>query len=241
MTVGGANSPSRFWAATNTRSRISELYQRSIYQSMRNSAVRTLQLLRRCMKDLPEEAREEAHKILESEPEILGRFHRLIGRRIPALRTRTHGDYHLGQVLYTGKDFVIIDFEGEPARPLSERGIKQSPLRDVAGMLRSFHHAAYADLFNQVAGGVIRSEDLAVMEVWACCWQLGVSSAFLRSYLRVASRDSFLPPGREELGVLLDAYLLQKALYELGYELNHRPDWVRIPLRGITQLLEVPA
>jgi maltose alpha-D-glucosyltransferase/alpha-amylase len=139
-------------------------------------------------------------------------------------------------VLYTGKDFIIIDFEGEPARPLSVRRIKSSPLRDVAGMLRSFHYAAYAALLGQVAG--VRPEDFATLEPWARFWHTWVSVTFLRSYLVTATADAFLPQTSEELQLLLDAYLLEKALYELRYELNSRPDWVRIPLQGILQLLE---
>ena len=156
------------------------------------------------------------------------------------MRIRCHGDYHLGQVLYTGKDFFIIDFEGEPARPLSERRIKRSPLRDVAGMLRSFHYAAYAALFEQEASGVYAShpESLTVLEPWARVWYLWVSAVFLKTYLEVASKAPFLPRTREELQVMLDAYLLEKAVYELGYELNSRPDWIRIPLQGISQLLD---
>jgi len=155
------------------------------------------------------------------------------------MRIRCHGDYHLGQVLYTGKDFIIIDFEGEPARPLSERRIKRSPLRDVAGMLRSFHYAAYTALFAEEAEGVYASHPaaLAALEPWARFWYHWVAAVFLRTYREVASRASFLPRAREELQVLLDAYLLQKAVYEVGYELNNRPDWVRVPLRGILQLL----
>jgi len=138
-------------------------------------------------------------------------------------------------VLYTGRDFVIIDFEGEPARPLSERRIKVSPLRDVAGMLRSFHYASYAALFGQVPG--VRPEDFPALEPWACFWYTWVSVAFLKAYLAAAKDEPFLPKDPTELQVLLDAYLLAKAVYELGYELNNRPDWLKVPLRGLIQLL----
>jgi maltose alpha-D-glucosyltransferase/alpha-amylase len=143
-------------------------------------------------------------------------------------------------VLYTGKDFVIIDFEGEPARPLSERRIKRSPLRDVAGMLRSFHYAAYASLFEQGKKGVLNSHPggVASLEPWARFWHVWVSTTFTKAYLAAANQGSFLPRNRVELQILLDAFLLEKAVYELSYELNNRPDWVRIPLHGILQLLE---
>jgi maltose alpha-D-glucosyltransferase/alpha-amylase len=218
----------------------STLYQRSIYQSMRSTATQSFQLLRQRLKSLPKIVLGEAQRILEREEEVFQRFQLIIGRKITAMRIRCHGDYHLGQVLYTGKDFIIIDFEGEPTRPLSERRIKRSPLRDVAGMLRSFHYAAYSALFKQEAEGVYAShpESLATLEPWARVWYLWVSAVFLKTYLEVARKASFLPRTREELRVMMDAYLLEKAMYELGYELNNRPDWLRIPLQGIAQLLD---
>jgi maltose alpha-D-glucosyltransferase/alpha-amylase len=132
---------------------------------------------------------------------------------------------------------VIIDFEGEPARPLSERRIKRCALRDVAGMLRSFHYAAYATLFNHRVSVTVRPEDMAALEPWARFWYRWVSAVFLKAYLTEASQVPFLPQGRDELQVLLDAHLLEKAIYELGYELNNRPDWIRIPLRAILDLV----
>jgi maltose alpha-D-glucosyltransferase/alpha-amylase len=218
----------------------STLYQHSIYQSMRSMAAQSFQLLRRHLKDLPEVVVSDAQKVLGLESEVLRRFRSVLQSKITAMRMRYHGDYHLGQVLYTGKDFVIIDFEGEPLRPLSQRRIKRSPLRDVAGMLRSFHYAAYTGLFDQRHKGMLNShpEGLAVLEPWARFWHLWVSVAFTQTYLGVTQQARFLPRTRAELQILLDAYLLEKAVYELSYELNHRPDWVPIPLNGILQLLE---
>ena len=207
-------------------------YQRSIYQSIRTQAVQTLQLLRRRGKGIP-----EADALLAHEAEIHRRLREVINGRIGGCRIRTHGDYHLGQVLFTGNDFVIIDFEGEPARPLSERRIKRSALRDVAGMLRSFQYAPYAVVLGQAEGSVIRPEDVAKLEAGGRFWQRWVSGAFLRSYLAVTGPARHLPETRDELRILLDAYLLEKALYEIAYELNNRPDWVRIPIRGVLELL----
>jgi maltose alpha-D-glucosyltransferase/alpha-amylase len=207
-------------------------YQRSIYQSMRSLTVQTFQLLRRRAKQLP-----DAEELLGREAEIHQRLRSLIEGRIGGSRIRVHGDYHLGQVLYTGNDFVIIDFEGEPARPLSERRIKRGALRDVAGMLRSFHYAPYAVVYGQSEGSVIRSEDVGALEAGSRFWQRWVSAAFLRAYLEESGTASHLPSNRKELGLLLDAYLLEKALYEIAYELNNRPDWVRIPIRGALELL----
>jgi maltose alpha-D-glucosyltransferase/alpha-amylase len=162
---------------------------------------------------------------------------RLLLAKLSGARIRNHGDYHLGQVLYTGEDFVILDFEGEPARPLSERRLKRSPLRDVAGMLRSLHYAAFAPLLKQKAGS--EAFDLATLEPWARFWVAWASVAFLKAYLAEIGDAAFMPRTRPELRTLLDTFLLEKAIYELGYELNNRPDWVRIPLQGIEDLLRL--
>jgi len=214
-----------------------ELYQRSVYQSLRGTAIRALRLLKLREGTLPEDQRAQARQVLDREPEILKEFGQLLKRRVQAQRIRCHGDFHLGQVLYTGKDFVIIDFEGEPARPLSERRIKRCPLRDVAGMLRSFQYAADAALLARDAGSPVRPEDLPKLEAWSLSWQSWVSAVFLKSYLEEASKGNFLPKKKEDLDLLLRLFLLEKGLYELHYELNHRPEWVRIPLRGLLRLL----
>jgi maltose alpha-D-glucosyltransferase/alpha-amylase len=212
-------------------------HQRLLYQSMRNLAAQTFQLLGQRLRLLPEALQEEARKAHALEAQVLDRFRLALERKITAMRTRVHGDYHLGQVLYTGSDFVIIDFEGEPARPISERRIKGSPLRDVAGMLRSFQYAAYGALMGRMAAMVVRPEDFPAMEPWANRWYEAVSSFFLKTYLEVAANAPFLPQGREELTALLDAYQFEKAIYEMAYELNNRPDWLRIPLQGILRML----
>jgi maltose alpha-D-glucosyltransferase/alpha-amylase len=218
----------------------STLYQRSLYQAMRSQAGHTLSLLRRKQRELPGEERERAARVLQHEPEMLARFRAIVGRKLDAMRIRCHGDYHLGQVLWTGKDFVIIDFEGEPARPVSERRIKRSPLRDVAGMLRSFEYAALTGLQQRLQMNGRADTPSPTMEPWARYWERWAASRFLRAYLETAQAGNFLPTDPKELGVLLDMYLLQKALYELGYELNNRPDWVWIPIHGLLHLLDHP-
>ena len=207
-------------------------YQRSLYQFVRTQAVQTLQLARRRAKDNP-----DVQALLGKEQQLHERLRGILSCRIVGSRIRNHGDYHLGQVLRTGSDFVIIDFEGEPSRPLSERRMKRSALRDVAGMLRSFHYAPYAVMFGQSPGAVIRPEDMAALEAGARFWYRWVSAAFLRAYLNESARGTHLPKTAEELQTLLDAHLLEKALYEIVYELNNRPEWVRIPLRGVLELL----
>jgi maltose alpha-D-glucosyltransferase/alpha-amylase len=152
------------------------------------------------------------------------------------VRQRIHGDLHLGQMLYTGKDFVIIDFEGEPARPLTERRRKRAALQDVGGMLRSFGYAALSEMTNQLQGGALGNADFAKLEPWAHFWQTWSSWSFLRGYLETADGSPTLPKNREELSILLDAFTLEKAIYELGYELDNRPSWAFIPIYGIAQI-----
>ncbi len=215
----------------------SKLYQRALYQSMRSQAGKALPLLRRQFNRLPESLRPLALFVMEHEKDLMNGFKDLLERKIGAMRIRCHGDYHLGQVLVAQNDFIIIDFEGEPARPITERRIKRSALRDVAGMLRSFHYAAHAALLCRQENGV-PPEGFAGLEHWAEFWQRWVSSEFLKIYLQEAAGGRFIPSSRDELRILLRALLLEKAVYELSYELNNRPDWVGIPLRGIRQLLE---
>jgi len=138
-------------------------------------------------------------------------------------------------VLNTGKDFAIIDFEGEPGRTVSERRMKRTPLRDVAGMLRSFNYAAYSALLRQKT---YRPEDRAYLEPWADAWAARISKIFLDSYLATTKGASFIPSDPAALEVLLEVLLLEKAAYEIVYELNNRPDWVILPARGIRNLLK---
>jgi maltokinase len=140
---------------------------------------------------------------------------------------RTHGDYHLGQTMLADRGWIVLDFEGEPARALPERRRKRSPLRDVAGMMRSFAYAASA---SEILHGVVPPDD----------WEMRARDEFLDAYLESADA-SLLPAGRHGVEQLLSVFELEKAVYELRYELNNRPDWVRIPVAGILRLLEVPA
>lgn len=167
--------------------------------------------------------------------DILRRMKKIYSRKFESVKIRNHGDYHLGQVLFTGKDLYIIDFEGEPARSFSERRLKRSPLRDVAGMLRSFHYAAYSALFNLKA---VRQEDINVLEKWAELWYHYISGIFIKSYTAALGETNLLPDNREDLKTMLDTFILEKAVYELNYELNNRPDWVIIPIKGIKYIMQ---
>jgi maltose alpha-D-glucosyltransferase/alpha-amylase len=213
-----------------------DLYRRSLYQSLRNLTGQVFDLLNQRRPGMPEPVRRLAQEVVERRDEVLDRFRHIMEHRIVASRIRCHGDYHLGQVLYTGNDFVIIDFEGEPARAITERRLKRNPLRDVAGMVRSFHYATNAALTGQ-APILIRTEDVPALEQWGSYWYAWVSAAFLNSYLNILGESPLLPRDRGDLDTLLNIYLLEKAVYEIGYELNNRPDWVRVPLAGVLNLL----
>jgi maltose alpha-D-glucosyltransferase/alpha-amylase len=215
----------------------SELYQRSLYESMRSLTRKNFRLLRQTLASLPDDVRADAEAVLAAEDQVIQSFQRVASPKMPAERIRVHGDFHLGQVLYTGKDFVILDFEGEPTRSLTDRRLKRSPLRDVAGMLRSFQYAAYARLLEEQAAGGVPAEEMARFQSWAFYWERWVSAAYLQAYLDRLGTSSLVPSSREHLPLLLDAYVLEKAVYELSYELNNRPGWVRIPLQGIRQIL----
>jgi maltose alpha-D-glucosyltransferase / alpha-amylase len=211
-------------------------YQRSILQSMRNLTVQNFALLEKAVRERGESLPAEAPRLLGAEQEVLERFQTITGRLLGGRRVRIHGDYHLGQVLFTGNDFVIIDFEGEPARAITERRLKRSPLRDVAGMLRSFNYAVHTVLREQRESG-LREHGGADLEAWGQFWNAWVSSTFLKAYLAATRNNDALPSKRRDVELLLELFLLEKAVYELGYELNNRPAWVSIPIKGIMEIL----
>jgi trehalose synthase-fused probable maltokinase len=151
------------------------------------------------------------------------------------MRTRIHGDYHLGQVLLTERQWLIIDFEGEPARPLEDRRKKQTALRDVAGMLRSFSYAVLVPLFERTEPG---SEERRRLRQWAECWEQLARERFLSGYLRTAHEGHHLPSDRDALARAIELFELEKALYEVGYERGHRPQWIEIPLHSVRRILD---
>jgi maltose alpha-D-glucosyltransferase/alpha-amylase len=165
---------------------------------------------------------------------VLSSYSRLLSRKLGAMKIRVHGDFHLGQVLNTGKDFMIIDFEGEPRRPLSERSLKRSPLVDVAGMLRSFDYAAAAALARETEA------DMQRLQTWTRPWVETAWTSYLTGYLALVRGASFLPELPADGRLLLEAFLLDKAVYEIGYELSYRPDFLPIPLRAVVRLLDAP-
>jgi maltose alpha-D-glucosyltransferase / alpha-amylase len=211
------------------------LYQRSIYQAMCEQVKRAVILIRELMPKLPPEQQQLATLFVQKQKQILQQFDPIRLEKIDALKIRIHGDYHLGQVLFTGKDFVIIDFEGEPSRPLSERKIKRSVFRDISGMLRSFDYAAYNVLQSH---SIIHPEERVGLEPWADRWSFFVGQHFIDSYFEKTRGSDIVPADPKQREHLLRGYLMNKAIYELNYELNNRPEWASIPLKGILKILE---
>jgi maltose alpha-D-glucosyltransferase/alpha-amylase len=197
-------------------------------QRIQSQLATALDLLRRKLPSLDEALAESAIQVLAQRRAMLTRITQIASLSAAGKRIRIHGDYHLGQTLRTANDFVLLDFEGEPARTLDERRRKQSPLKDVAGMLRSFSYAAYAALDHSSTRGTLAA--------WAEQWGHATGEAFLNRYWEtIAARPELIPPP-DESHTLLEAYLLEKALYELIYEINNRPAWLAIPMNGILAL-----
>ena len=216
-----------------TPERLSTLYQRSLYQSTRSSIRTSFNLLRRRRSHLTPEQEDLADSVLGLESTILDDLRSITTEKIDAVRFRIHGDYHLGQVLFTGNDFVIIDFEGEPQRPISERRIKRLGLRDVAAMIRSYQYTTQMALREAMKSGVEEPGHTFHLAEWGDALARWLAAAFLRGYLATTEGTPLIPVDHGHLKRLLDTLVLDKAAYELSYELNNRPDWVDIPLRGI--------
>ncbi len=208
--------------------------QRAMGETLEKSIDQVIDFLRFGHSKLGVASAPLAQKVIDEASELHRRARSLATEPVDTVKIRTHGDYHLGQVLNTGSDFVIIDFEGEPLRSLAERREKRSPLRDVAGMLRSFHYAAHSGL-NQFPG------ERQQLEAEAENWAQIMSAQFLRGWREAAKGQPFVPISEDQVTKLLDAFILEKAIYEVSYELNNRPSWVGIPLRGILQILSPTA
>lgn len=185
-----------------------------------------LRLLNEASMGLSEAAHSEnSENLALCAPKIRNAANLLTSESLECIKTRVHGDYHLGQVLDLGFDFAILDFEGEPLRSLAERQVLQSPLKDVAGMLRSFDYAAHVALSNMPRASSLKK--------WVPLWTRSVARAFLLGWNREAAGTLLRPRDDKDFAKLLNGFVIEKALYELKYELNNRPAWVRIPLLGI--------
>jgi maltose alpha-D-glucosyltransferase/alpha-amylase len=211
------------------------LYQKSLYQSFRTLIKRTVNQMKSSIKKLNDEQRDLIDDIIKNEGLLLSTIkHTLEKKKIHTSKIRVHGDYHLGQVLFTGKDFIIIDFEGEPTRTLTARKMKHCPFKDVAGMLRSFHYAIY---MGQLENKSKIPESADLLQPWLEAWYGTVQAVFVNSYLNTAGDASFIPEEERQINDLLSVFTIEKAIYEADYEFNNRPDWLHIPLNGLKKIL----
>jgi len=201
---------------------------------VREEALATLDLLDQRMGELTLPVRNDAKSLIAQRDQLVARIEGSATAGGQLIKIRFHGDYHLGQVLLSKNDFLIIDFEGEPARPLAERRRKHSPLRDVAGMLRSFNYAYWTALRSASHG----PDDLARLGPLAREWEARVRGEFLRAYEETA-RGTGLYGSFEDARGLLELFELEKAFYEVRYEINNRPGWTGIPLQGILALAQL--
>jgi maltose alpha-D-glucosyltransferase/alpha-amylase len=216
------------------------LARRSVYQSLRTAAGRHLRFLDQHLGDLDAAAAEAGGRLLARREELLQRFAALLECRLDSLRIRTHGHLHLGQLLYTGRGFVIVGFRGDPGRRYGERRIKRSPLADVASLLRSLYAAADDEMQRQLQGALMGPKEADTLAAWVSYWQRWVSAAYLSSYLECVAdeRPHLVPPGSRELAVVLDVYQLERALNELRDTLTRHPHRAAGALATVLDLLE---
>ncbi|RRA99758.1 maltose alpha-D-glucosyltransferase [Larkinella rosea] len=210
-------------------------YQRSLFSGMQTLVRESYQSQNKNLKDLPDGSKQEIEAILGKKQAVLAAMKRIYDHKFDALKIRIHGNYHLGQVLLTGKDLAIQDFGGNPLRSFSTRRIKRSPLRDVAAMIRSFYYVAYKGFrsTSQVPNAGI--ESLLPHADW---WAFQLSQIFVKAYFDTVQEGGFFPENKDDLQVMLEAYLLERAIFDLNYELQNRPDRVLAPVRIIKTIID---
>jgi maltose alpha-D-glucosyltransferase / alpha-amylase len=208
-------------------------YQRSLYQGLRSSTSRAFHHLQEAQ--LRQDMRARAEAVLGHRRDILSTLRLLTARRINAARTRIHGDMDLSHLLYTGRDFLVADCTGDPERPLTQRAIKRSPLRDVAGMIASFHRVLTNALLGEL-GAAVRVEDLQPLRAWARAWLWHVAATLLQSYGASAAPAGFLPADRNHTRLLLYCFLLEKEVAALSRYIGTKPSEVIVALDAIDLL-----
>jgi len=209
---------------------LTPFHGRAIYQAMRSNLTRVFRELTARVGGLPDDIQELARSVLARQSHIMALYAELLDGLLQSSLIRIHGDFHLGQALNTGHDFVIVDFEGEPRLSMNERRRKKPALRDVAGMIRSFDYAAVTALQKRDAA---QYETLAP---WAEKWSEHISKCYLNAYLDTAGDSVFIPANKDTAQMLLDVHILDKAVYEIGYELSYRPHMLSVPLKAVARL-----
>ena len=215
-----------------------EFYRMGLYHSLLGQKNRTVQLLRTSIAELPDEAREDADLLLRREAEINQLLQRFRDRKLGGKRIRIHGDYDLRQILFTGKDFYVIDFEGEVERPLSERRIRRSPLRDVAGILQSLYFASHGALYGHVPGQVSPDAAPELLEALADRWWHWATAELVRGYLATPQISALLPATPEDIRILLDTLVIENALREIDQDVINRKERARLAVRSLLRVLD---
>ncbi|QMW07097.1 maltose alpha-D-glucosyltransferase [Spirosoma foliorum] len=212
-------------------------YQRSLFSGLQSLVRESYQSQQRNLQRLPDDVRAEVEQMLGRKEDVLSLLKRIYSKRLDTSKIRIHGDLQLEKILLTGKDIAIQDFGGDPTRSYSERRLKRSPLRDVAAMIRSFYYVGYEGFLrtNQVT-----DDDLGRILPYAEFWAHYMSGFFMHAYLETVQGSSFIPTDPDDRQMMLETYLLEKAITDLNQELNHRPDWVRVPLQLIKSIVKAP-
>jgi len=210
-------------------------YQRSLFSSMQSLVRETFQNKKEKLQDLPEYVRKDLEEILTKKEDVLAAFKRIYAKKLDVIKIRIHGNYHLGQVLLTGKDIAITDFGGDPERSFSDRRLKRSPLRDVAAMMRSLRYVANEGFMKT---SQVPKEDIPRLLPFADLWAYNMRGIFLRAYLETVQGSAFIPKDKQELQMMLETYMLERIIHDLKYELNHRPDWLGVPVRVLKSLID---
>ncbi|MCM4157414.1 maltose alpha-D-glucosyltransferase [Gramella sp. AN32] len=209
-------------------------YQRSLFSGLQTLTRTTLENLKKNLENLPEDHREEAKVVLKLKSEILQSFKNIYDHKIEMMKIRTHGDFHLEKILWTGREFIMNSFEGDSSKSFSERRIRRSAMRDLAAMIRSFHYVAYSSLLNSE---FIQHRKGGNLEDWVELWHNHITKLYLSAYLEEANDADFVPKNKEDFNILMRTFLLEKSLLELNYDLKHRPEWAIIPIRGIKAVI----
>jgi len=210
-------------------------YQRSLFSSMQSLVRETFQKSNEKLQKVPDDIKEELEEVIARRQEVLDKYRRIYSKKLDVIKIRIHGNYHLGQVLFTGKDVVINDFGGDPGRRFSDRRLKRSPLRDVAAMIKSFRYAANEGIMETMQ---VPKENIAELLPFADLWVHYMRGFFVKAYLETVKGSAFIPEDVHDLQMMLETYMLEKVFYDLNYELNNRPDWVRVPLRVLKLILD---
>ncbi|MDR5590136.1 maltose alpha-D-glucosyltransferase [Christiangramia sp. SM2212] len=210
-------------------------YQRSLFSGLQTLTRTSLEKLKKVIKDLPEDTGREAAEVINLRNNILDCFREIYDHKIPVMKIRTHGDYHLRQILWTGREYIMNSFEGDPSKSFSERRIRRSAMRDLAAMIRSLHYAAYSNILSPEYSQQRKEGNL---EEWAETWHYYISRLYIKGYFDKAGSKDYVPKDQEDFKILMHTFLLEKALIELNYEIENRPEWIIIPIRGIKAIIQ---